>query len=91
MIPQTAEDRAQARFSYGYNVAVFSFWPLEVVFHDPRTSADRRHDDHRWVTVCGLEIQRWNGETGSPVRENGTLVPTHHAIKIGRACRRCYP
>jgi hypothetical protein len=80
------------RFQGEYGAYVFQLWAPEPVFH--RCDRDRDHrepgdDVWRDWTACGRLISSYDPAAGR-VREVATMLPAHHAVKIGRPCRRCF-
>lgn len=64
-----------------YTVVFFDMWREQPVFHRFANFRPDREDD---PTGCG--IATWDGRHAV-----GTWMPTYHAARIGRPCRKCWP
>ena len=71
---------------------IFDWWPATPVYHAFDDERLREGDDvgiSASFTVCGRLVSEYNRET-QRLREPGDWIPTKHARKFARPCRRCY-
>jgi hypothetical protein len=65
-----------------------TFWNAHPVFHRRGGRRTFEGPTIQVFTGCNLVVYE-NGPSGRT--EVAVLVPTRHALKFGRPCRRCWP